>query len=255
MERIFLSWNVNGLRAVEKKGFKNWLLSTGADIIALQETKCLQEQLPESLKNVPGYNLYLSSPERKGYSGVGIFCKEKPIQVTYDLGIKEFDIEGRFIMLEYKTFYFINCYFPNGGRGDDRIAYKLRFYEAFLKLVKKLSKQKFVITCGDVNTAHKEIDLEHPKENQNTTGFLPSERAWLDKFFDEALVDTFRIFNKEPKQYTWWDYKTAARSRNVGWRLDYFMVDFNAAKHVKNAAILKDVMGSDHAPVSLTIDL
>lgn len=255
MRKLFLSWNVNGLRAVEKKGFKDWLLSTNADLIALQETKCLPEQLPTSLTNVNGYTLYLSSPQRKGYSGVGVFCKEKPLKVDLSMDVEEFDIEGRYILLEYPTFYFINCYFPNGGKGDDRVAYKLRFYKRFFEIVQKLSKEKFVITCGDVNTAHKEIDLEHPKENQNTTGFLPSERAWLDKFFSQGLVDTFRMFNKEPKQYTWWDYKTGARARNVGWRLDYFMVDENASKKVKNATILTSVLGSDHAPISLEIDL
>lgn len=255
MLKKFLSWNVNGLRAVEKKGFAEWLQTTAPDILGLQETKAWPEQIPDTLKNIPGYYCYFSQPERKGYSGVGVYCKEKPLEVSYSLGIEEFDKEGRFIMLTYPKYYFMTIYFPNGGQGEHRVDYKLRFYAAFLDLCHKLSKEKYVITCGDVNTAHQPIDLEHPKQNEKTTGFLPQERAWLDKFFTTGLVDTFRVFNKEPKQYTWWDYKTAARSRNVGWRLDYFMVDEAAAKKVKEAYILSEVTGSDHAPVGINIDL
>ena len=255
MIRKFLSWNVNGIRAIEKKGFLHWMLKEKPDILALQETKASPDQVPQSLREAPGYYSYFSAPQRKGYSGVGIYCKEEPLEVSYTLGVEEFDAEGRFIMLTYPDFYFINVYFPNGGMGDHRVDFKLRYYDAFFKLCKKLMKQKYVITCGDVNTAHKEIDLEHPKQNQKTTGFLPQERAWLDKFFNGGLMDTFRMFNKEPKQYTWWDYKTAARSRNVGWRLDYFMVDEDCAKKVKDAYILSDVMGSDHAPVGIDINL
>lgn len=250
-----MSWNVNGIRAIEKKGFLDWFLKESPDILALQETKASPDQVPANLRETPGYHSYFSEPQRKGYSGVGVYTKEKPLEVSYTLGIEEFDVEGRFIMLTYPDFYFINIYFPNGGMGEHRIDFKLRYYEAFFKLCKKLMKQKYVISCGDVNTAHKEIDLEHPKQNQNTTGFLPRERAWLDKFFSGGLVDTFRMFNKEPKQYTWWDYKTAARSRNVGWRLDYFMVDEACAKKVKDAYILSNVTGSDHAPVGVEINL
>ncbi len=255
MSKTFLSWNVNGLRAVEKKGFLEWLLKTSPDIIGLQETKAWPDQIPATLKEVKDYHCYFSQPQRKGYSGVGIYTKEEPLAVNYSLGVEEFDAEGRFIQLEYKNFYFITCYFPNGGQGEHRVDYKLRYYGAFLDLCKKLSAKKPLITCGDVNTAHQPIDLEHPKQNEKTTGFLPQERAWLDRFFSEGLVDAFRQFNNEPKQYTWWDYKTAARSRNVGWRLDYFMVDKAAAKLLKNAFILSDVQGSDHAPVGIEIDL
>ena len=254
MKKIFLSWNVNGLRAVEKKGFKDWLIKTSPDIIGIQETKAWPEQLSENIKNIEGYFSYFTQPQRKGYSGVGVYTKTKPITVNYGFGIEEFDCEGRLICLEYPQFYFITVYFPNGGQGPHRVDYKLRFYAEFLKMCQELAKKKYVITCGDVNTAHKEIDLEHPKENQNTTGFMPCERAWLDKFFSQGLVDTFRMFNSQGKQYTWWDYKTAARSRNVGWRLDYFMVDEKSAKLIKNAYILSDVMGSDHAPVGIDIE-
>jgi exodeoxyribonuclease-3 len=255
MTKKFLSWNVNGIRAIEKKGFSDWLMKESPFIIGLQETKAAPEQVPPNLRALPGYFSYFSAPQRKGYSGVGVYCKEKPLEVSYTLGSEEFDAEGRFILLAYPRFYFMTIYFPNGGRGEHRIAYKLRYYEAFFKLCKKLTKEKHVICCGDLNTAHKEIDLEHPEQNRKITGFLPRERAWLDKFFGGGLVDTFRMFNHEPRQYTWWDYKTAARLRNVGWRLDYFMVDEGCAKKVKNAYILSDVQGSDHAPVGIDVDL
>jgi len=255
MEKTFLSWNVNGLRAIEKKGFTNWLLKTSPDIIGLQETKAWPEQLSADLKNIKGYYSYFSVPQRKGYSGVGVYTKEEPSEVNFSLGKEEFDAEGRFIMLTYHKFYFITVYFPNGGKGEDRVNYKLRYYDAFLSLCKKLAKKKYVIACGDVNTAHTEIDLEHPEQNQETTGFLPQERAWLDRFFSEGLTDTFRMFHKEPKQYTWWDYKTAARERNVGWRLDYFMVNNSFAEKVKNAYILSDVAGSDHAPIGIDVKI
>jgi exodeoxyribonuclease-3 len=252
----FLSWNVNGIRAIEKKGFKDWLLKTAPDIIGLQETKAAPGQVPQSLQNIEGYHAYFSAPQRKGYSGVGVYCKEKPREVSYYLGAEEFDAEGRFILLTYPEFYFITCYFPNGGQGEHRIDYKLRYYDAFLKLCKKLSREKPLVTCGDVNTAHNEIDLARPKQNEKNTGFLPKERAWLDKFFSQGLVDIFRRFHpNEPEQYTWWDYKTGARARNIGWRIDYFMLDEKAAKKAKSAYILADVMGSDHAPVGIDIDL
>lgn len=251
-----MSWNVNGIRAIEKKGFKDWLLKESPDIIGLQETKAAPDQVPPHLREVPGYYGYFSTSQRKGYSGVGVYCKEKPLEISYSLGIEEFDAEGRFIMLTYPKCYFITVYFPNGGQGPHRVDFKLRYYAAFFKLCKKLMKDKHVIACGDVNTAHMPIDLEHPKQNQDTTGFLPEERAWLDKFFKGGLVDTFRLIHpNEPKQYTWWDYKTAARGRNVGWRLDYFIVDEACAKKVKDAYILSNVQGSDHAPVGLVLDL
>ncbi|MDR1123572.1 MAG: exodeoxyribonuclease III [Elusimicrobiota bacterium] len=255
MVKKFLSWNVNGIRAIGKKGFAGWLLKENPYIIGLQETKASPEQIPADLRDIDGYYSYFSAPQRKGYSGVGVYCREKPLEVSYSLGAEEFDAEGRLILLAYPQFYFMTIYFPNGGQGEHRIDYKLRYYGAFFKLCKKLMKEKHLICCGDLNTAHKEIDLEHPEQNRNTTGFLPRERAWLDKFFGGGLADTFRMFNKEPRQYTWWDYKTAARARNVGWRLDYFMVDEACAEKVKNAYILSDVQGSDHAPVGIDIDL
>ncbi|ACC98797.1 Exodeoxyribonuclease III Xth [Elusimicrobium minutum Pei191] len=255
MTKRFISWNVNGLRAVAKKGFMEWFTKESPDILALQETKASPEQLEGGLKNPIGYHSYFSTAERKGYSGVAVYSKEEPLSVSESIGNSTMDGEGRTLVLEFKNFYFINIYFPNGGQGEHRIEYKLRFYNEFLKLTQKLMKQKTVIVCGDVNTAHKETDLARPKENEGNTGFLPKERAWLDKFFENGLTDTFRLFTKDGGHYTWWDYKTKARERNVGWRIDYFMIDTLSKNKVKNSYMLPEVQGSDHCPIALEINL
>ena len=256
MNQKFISWNVNGIRAVEKKGFLDFLASCGADILAVQETKACPQQLSDALQNPPGYHAFYCCAERKGYSGVACFCKQKPLSVTEGLGVEEFDKEGRTLILEYPNFYFLNIYFPNGGQGEERIAFKLRFYERFLEKSRELFQTgKTVIACGDVNTAHREIDLARPKENANVTGFLPEERAWLDRFFAQGYADVYRAFEKAGGHYTWWDYKTRARERNVGWRIDYFMVDEKSLPKVARADILTDVMGSDHCPIEMEIDL
>ncbi|WP_424243923.1 exodeoxyribonuclease-3 [Elusimicrobium posterum] len=255
MIKRFISWNVNGLRAVEKKGFKEWFAKESPDILALQETKASPEQLSADLKNPPGYHACFSTAERKGYSGVAVYSKEAALSVSESIGDASLDGEGRTLVVEFEKYYFINIYYPNGGQGEHRIDYKLRFYDAFLKLAQKLMKKKTVIICGDVNTAHKEIDLARPKENEGNTGFLPRERAWLDKFEQGGLVDTFRLFTKDGGHYTWWDYKTKARERNVGWRIDYFFIDKNSAAKVKKSAMLSDVQGSDHCPIELEINV
>lgn len=256
MLKKFISWNVNGLRAVEKKGFLDFLARSGADILAVQETKAQENQLSAALLRPAGYGAYFAGALRKGYSGVACYCKEEPLSVTNGLGVAEFDAEGRTLILEYPDFYFLNIYFPNGGQGEERIAFKLRFYDAFLKKSKELfSSGKAVVACGDVNTAHTELDLARPKQNEDVTGFLPRERAWLDRFFTEGYADAFRLFEKDGGHYTWWDYKTRARERNVGWRIDYFMVDGASVPRVKSAGILTDVQGSDHCPIELTMDL
>jgi len=255
MIKRFISWNVNGLRAVEKKGFAAWFKKESPDILALQETKSAPEQLSAALREPPGYFAYFSAAAKKGYSGVAVYTKEKPLSVSESIGDKNLDGEGRTLILEFEKFYFLNIYYPNGGQGPHRIDYKLRFYARFLKLAKELMKKKTVVICGDVNTAHKEIDLARPKENEKNTGFLPSERAWLDKFFTHGLTDTFRLFNAEGGNYTWWDYKTKARERNVGWRIDYFMVDAASEKKVKKSYMMPDVQGSDHCPVAIEINL
>jgi len=251
-----ISWNINGIRAAENKGLITYIQESGADIVALQEIKAMPEQLSEKLKNIPGYQAYFHSAERKGYSGTAVYAKRKPDSVRFGLGVDEFDHEGRTMILTYPEFTFINIYYPNGGSGDERLAFKLRFYEAFHELVRRLdSEGRPLVICGDVNTAHKEIDLARPKENENTSGFMPVERAFLNRFFASGFIDTFRLFHDEPGQYTWWDMKTRARDRNIGWRIDYFFVNQPLLPFVKDAWINMDVPGSDHCPIGLVLDL
>lgn len=252
-----LSWNVNGIRAVQKKGFIEWLLKENPDMLCVQETKAHPEQLSEELLNINGYKSFFSSSiVKKGYSGVAVYSKQEPIKVEHGFGIPKFDDEGRIIVAEYKNFMLINIYYPNGKASAERLQYKMDFYDAFLDYSNKLVKKgKKLVICGDVNTAHKEIDLARPKENEKTSGFLPIEREWMDKFFSNGYHDTFRMFSSEPEQYSWWDMVTRARERNVGWRIDYFFVSYNFKQNVKNAFILEDVMGSDHCPVGIDIEI
>ncbi len=249
-----ISWNVNGIRAAQKKGFLDWLAKESPDIVGVQETKAHPDQLDMELLNPPGYHVYWNSAEKKGYSGVAVFTKVRPLEVKREIGLSKFDSEGRVILTEFPDFVFINIYFPNGGRGPERVQYKLEFYDEILKLTEKLKKQgKKVIISGDYNTAHQPIDLARPKENEKTSGFLPEERAWLDKWIKHGQVDIFRKFNQSPEQYTWWDMKSFARERNIGWRIDYHFITENLVSRVKNAAIHMDVEGSDHCPVSLEL--
>lgn len=248
-----ISWNVNGIRAVHNKGLFLPLFESNPDIVCVQETKAQEDVFPKDLKELPGYNFYLCSAGKKGYSGTGLWAKEKPISVKYGFDKKEFDDSGRIIIAEFKDFYLYNIYFPNGGRGPEWVEHKLKFYEEFLRNAEKNRKKKEIIVCGDVNTAHREIDLARPKENENSTGFLPVERAFLDKLVSKGYVDTFREFNKEGQNYTWWDYKTGARARNVGWRIDYFYISSGLSKKLKGAGIMTDVQGSDHCPVWMKI--
>ena len=247
----FVSWNVNGIRAVEKKGFITLLPEFGADVICLQETKAQPDQLSEELKNISGYTSYWHSAERKGYSGVAFYSRIKPVAVHYGIGEPEFDCEGRVLTLEFETYYLINIYFPNSGDQLVRLDFKLRFNEKLIQFAKEMEKKKAVILCGDFNVAHKEIDLKNPKNNVKNAGFTPEERAWMDSFVAAGYVDTFRIFNQEPEQYTWWSYRFSARAKNVGWRIDYFCVNEAARTRVKSAAILSEILGSDHCPVEL----
>jgi len=249
-----LSWNVNGVRAAAKKGFLDWLNKDKPDILCLQETKARPDQIDDELKDPAGYHAYWNYPEKRGYAGVATFTQEKPAAVRYDLGKSSLDLEGRVIVGEYPAFTLCNVYFPNGGAGNKRVPYKLDFYEVFLKYADDLVKagRKLVI-CGDVNTAHKEIDLARPKENVKNTGFLPEERAWIDKLVAHGYVDTFRHFHSEPGQYSYWDMKTGARARNVGWRIDYFFVSENLLPMLSSAFIMNEVMGSDHCPVGITL--
>jgi len=249
-----LSWNVNGYRAVLKKGFGEFLLAEKPAILGLQEVKSCPDQLKPEDTAFPGYSCGWNCAQRKGYSGVAAFYREEPLKVSNGFGEARFDGEGRVITLEYPAFYLLNVYFPNGGQGPERLAYKLAFYEAFFGHIEKLRKTgKAVIFCGDVNTAHNEIDLARPKENVENSGFLPVERAWLDKITGRGWVDTFRDRHPEPAQYTWWDYKTRARERNVGWRIDYFFINKEKASLVKDAFILPQVQGSDHCPIGIEL--
>lgn len=251
-----VSWNVNGLRSLGKNGFwEAFLKGTKPDIFGLQETKASPDQLPEAMLSPAGYSAFFSSSQvKKGYSGVGLYSKMEPLSVIYGMGIKEFDQEGRVVGAEYEDFWLLNVYFPNGGQGPHRLDYKMRFYDAFLSFSEKLRKQKPVIFCGDVNTAHEEIDLARPKENEENTGFLPEERAWIDEVVAAGYVDAYRhFFPAKRDAYTYWDLFTHARDRNVGWRIDYFFVSSEFMPRVKKAEIHPDIYGSDHCPVSITI--
>jgi len=251
-----ISWNVNGIRAISKKGFLEWFAQEQPDILCLQETKAHPEQLGPELLHPEGYESYWSSAEKKGYSGVVVYTKDKPQNVQEGLGVKELDAEGRVLLVDYGKFALFNIYFPNGGSGNKRVPFKMAFYETFLQIIEKLRKKgKKVIVCGDVNTAHEEIDLARPKQNEKNTGFLPEERAWMTKFLDKGYVDTFRYFCQDPGHYSWWDYKTKARERDVGWRIDYFFVTPDLAPKLKKAFIMKDVVGSDHCPVAIDVDI
>ncbi len=249
-----ISWNVNGIRAVHKKGFLEWFGSQMPDVLCIQETKAHQEQLPAELKEVEGYSSWFTTPERKGYSGVGLYSRIPPRNVSFGLGVERFDVEGRTVVADFDGFVFLGIYFPNGKRSADRLRYKMEFYAAFLDYVDNLRKEgRNIVVCGDVNTAHKEIDLARPKQNEKISGFLPEERAWMDSFLDHGYVDTFRQFNQEPDNYSYWDQMTRARDRNIGWRIDYFFADTDLAPRLVDAFILPDVMGSDHCPVGIEL--
>lgn len=254
MSLRMLSWNVNGLRAVEKKGFMEWFREDRPDILCLQEIKALPEQLPAGLREIEGYRVLYHPAERRGYSGVATFSRTEPVNVWNGLGIGRFDIEGRTLITEHEDFLLYNVYFPNGKASDERLRYKMEFYDAFLEHVEaRRNSGKHIVVCGDVNTAHREIDLARPRENEKVSGFLPEERAWIDRFLEHGYVDTFRKFTEEGGHYSWWDYKTRARERNVGWRIDYFYVNESLADRVRSAFILHRVPGSDHCPVGIEL--
>ena len=249
-----ISWNINGIRASERKGFLNWLSSESPDVLCVQETKAHPSQLSEALLHPNGYHVSFNSAERKGYSGVATFSKRKPVSVNSGFGVNQFDSEGRALVTEFPEFTILNIYFPNGKSRPERLQYKLDFYEETLRFVERLKKSgKRVIISGDYNTAHRPIDLARPTENEDVSGFLPVERAWIDRWIESGQVDIFRHFCDLPNQYTWWDVKTAARDRNVGWRIDYHFVSQDLVREVESADILNKVYGSDHCPVSLTL--
>jgi len=251
-----LSWNVNGARAVYQKGFLGWLAEAEPDILCLQETRAEEAQLPTEMARPAGYQAFWNASRRKkGYSGTALLTRPGPRAVRFGLGIEEFDQEGRTIMAEYPAFTLLNCYFPNGRRDHSRVPFKLAFYDAFLGQCEQLRAQGHAVAfCGDVNTAHREIDLARPRQNQKTTGFLPEERAWLDQVVAAGYVDTFRYFYPDlTEQYTWWSMPARARERNVGWRIDYFFVAEEVLERVIDAFILPEVTGSDHCPVGMRL--
>ncbi len=250
-----ISWNVNGIRSAAKKGLIDWINTGQPDVLCLQETKASPMQLEKAILEIPGYSSWFSSAEKKGYSGVALYTKKDPVTVGFGMGIPRFDSEGRMIIAEYDDFFIFNVYFPNGKQSEERLDYKMEFYDAFLETMKRyMSTGKGLVVCGDVNTAHTEIDLARPRENEKVSGFLPMERAWIDKFLAAGFVDTFRMFDTSGGNYTWWDIKSGARARNVGWRIDYFFSDKAFSSKIKSAFILHDVMGSDHCPIGIEID-
>ena len=250
------SWNVNGIRAVKRKGFLDWMDEESPDILTLQEIRIQEEQISNKLKNIESYYSYFNYGKRKGYSGVAIYSKIKPNKVEHGLGIERFDKEGRVIKAFYDDFVLMGIYFPNGKRSKERLNYKLDFYDEVLEQANELRENGHsIIISGDYNTAHKEIDLINPEQNKNVSGFLPVERKWLDKLIKHGYVDTFRHFNPNKEKYSWWSYRTRARERNAGWRIDYHFVTEDLLDNLKKAVIHDDVMGSDHCPISITLDL
>ncbi|MGL4562110.1 MAG: exodeoxyribonuclease III [Brevinema sp.] len=255
--KTLISWNINGIRAATQKGFLDWLHQYNADIVGVQEIKAEPQQLESSIRNPENRFTYWNpSRTKKGYSGTALFSKHEPKTVTLGWGDEKFDAEGRTIMADYGDFVFFTIYFPNGESSPERLKYKLEFYDSFLAYIIELKKQgRSIIFSGDVNTAHNEIDLARPKENQNTSGFLPIERAWIDKVVEAGFVDTFRHVHLDKKDmYSWWSYRGGARQRNVGWRIDYFFISEDLLPKLKDAFILTDVKGSDHCPVGITLE-
>jgi exodeoxyribonuclease-3 len=248
------TWNVNGIRAAVNKGFVDWAETYEKDVLCLQEIKAFPEQIPDAALNLNGCKVYINSAQRPGYSGVASFFKNEPQETRYGLGVEEFDGEGRVIRSKHDDFFLYNIYFPNGQRGQDRVDFKLAFYEKLLEECIKLHEQgeKIIIT-GDFNTAHTEIDLANPKENAKTSGFLPEEREMITKYLNHGFQDAFRELYPDKVEYTWWTYRFGARRRNIGWRLDYFLVSDSLMKDVNDVIILGEVEGSDHCPVTLVI--
>ncbi len=247
-----ISWNVNGLRAAVKKGFMESFEELDADMVALQETKLQEGQIDLDL---PGYHQYWNYAQKKGYSGTAVFTKHAPKEVTYGIGIDEHDTEGRVITLEYDEFFFVTAYTPNAQRGLTRLSYRMQWEKDFRAYLKHLDDEKPVILCGDLNVAHREIDLKNPKNNKKNAGFTPEERGEMGKLLEEGFLDTFRYFYPDKEEaYTWWSYMRQARDRNIGWRIDYFIVSDALKDRLKDSRIYPEIYGSDHCPVGLEID-
>jgi exodeoxyribonuclease-3 len=249
------TWNVNGIRAALGKGLSTWIQKEAPDVLCLQEIKAKSEQLTDSQRDFPCYEVVWNPAERPGYSGVATFLRETQSEFTLGMDEPRFDIEGRVIRTRHPGFLLYNIYFPNGQRGHDRVTYKLDFYSRLLNICDTLiAAGENIILTGDFNTAHQPIDLRHPKENEKTSGFLPEERDWVDRYLNHGFVDVYRLLYPDRVQYTWWTYISNARARNVGWRIDYFLVSKNLVPRIQDVVIRDDVPGSDHCPVTLILD-
>lgn len=249
-----VSWNVNGVRAAQKSGFLDWFEKEAADLVCLQEIKANIEQLDQTLHHPLGYHSFWHSAEKPGYSGVAVYSKSEPLNVRSGIGIPEIDCEGRVLQLEFSNTILLNCYFPNSQRDHARLGYKLEFCDAIFKHCEKIrSEGKNLVLCGDFNIAHQEIDLKNPKTNENNAGFLPEERAWMSRFLAAGYADVFREQTRDPGHYTWWSYRPGVRAKNIGWRLDYHVVNQEFRDSVKRAWHQPQVMGSDHCPVVLEL--
>lgn len=256
MKIRIISWNLNGIRAVVKKGLWDKMREMKADIYCFQEVKAKSNQLSLGLDYPTEFEGYWNPAKRPGYSGVATFSKIEPKKIIVGDRDNDWDDEGRVIVTKFDEFTLLNVYFPNGKRDKGRLMYKMEFYEYFLKYINNLRKNgENVIFCGDVNTAHEEIDLARPKDNELISGFLEIERKWIDKLIKNGYVDTFRMFNKQPSNYSWWSARGGARKRNVGWRIDYFFADEKIAKHIKNAFIMSEMTGSDHCPIGINLEI
>ena len=253
-KKKLVSWNVNGLRALEKKGFVDIMYELDGDAVCLQEIKAMPEQLPDKLKNIAGYHSFWFPAARKGYAGVSTYTKIEPVDVLYGMDVAEHDHEGRVLTLEFADYFLVNAYFPNAQPGLVRLDYKLAFNRDIHNFVDRLADKKTVVICGDFNVAHKPIDLANPKQNEKNPGYSLPEREWMDTFIGAGYIDTFRKFNQEPEHYTWWSYRFNARAKNIGWRIDYFCVDPASEARIKDAAILDTILGSDHCPISLAFE-
>ena len=250
-----LTYNVNGLRAAIGKGFISWLKTADPDIVCLQETKAQPDQIPIFDFEEAGYQSFWHSAQKKGYSGVGILTKKKPEHVHYGIGIEEYDNEGRFLRADYGNISVVSVYHPSGSSGDERQAFKMIWLDEFQNYINELKKiRPNLILCGDYNICHKPIDIHDPIRNATSSGFLPEEREWISRFIESGFIDSFRYFNNEPQQYTWWSFRANARAKNLGWRIDYNMVSFPLEKKLKRSVILPDAKHSDHCPVLLEMD-
>jgi len=248
------SWNVNGIRAVLKKGFLESFEDMSPDVLGIQETKIQDPQIPDPVRRPQGYDSVWHSAERKGYSGTAVFYRRPPQRIGVEFAAAILGDEGRMIEVDFGRFVFFNIYFPNGQMSEERLKYKLEFYDRSLSHFQTLAATgRSLVISGDFNTAHKPIDLKNPKSNEDRSGFLPVEREWMDRFVAAGFVDTFRLLNQEPDRYSWWTYRFRAREKNIGWRIDYFFVSSDLVPNVAGADILDRVMGSDHCPVTLTL--